>query len=101
MEADREGREQMLADDWQWESREFTVWAWLESTYHHLAMILIKQGVPLSRDGFLSAVGVPLFTPKGIAQLVHLGVDVVGFQVTMAGQAPPPDRSILNGGPRR
>jgi len=80
MERDNEERQVMLAESGPYTGREICRWAAHECLYFSLATGLIKQGIPLSRAGYLSMVGIPLMTPIAAVELLLDGVPVIGFQ---------------------
>ena len=80
MEAEKQERQAMLDESKTYTGREICRWAAHECLYHTLALGLIKQGVPLSRAGYLSMVGIPLMTPVAAVELLLAGLPVIGFQ---------------------
>lgn len=80
MGEEKKERVEMLADSispiWQTQLGGAT----LEQIYEATRAGLAKQGVLISRAGFLSVAGVAMITPRGMVALAKLGVEVVGFQ---------------------
>ena len=93
---DNEEGQAMRAEDVKLDFREFTRCALLLGWYEPMAAGLLKQGVPLSRAGFIASVGMPIMTPDDLARMVVQGFPAKGFNL-MALPTPPLVGGNLNG----
>ncbi len=80
MSEEKKERQAMLEDSlspmWQTKFGDVT----LEQVFEVTQAMLAKQGILISRAGFLKLSGIALITPRGMVTLAKLGVEIVGFQ---------------------